>query len=60
MAGVLSKKIDSGKQITWVFDTKPTDNGLSIGAQVGDYIYETTGSHYYVIDASHGAQALSA
>lgn len=60
MAGLLLSKIDQGHINLWRFDTVPTDNGISIGVQVGDLVYETTGSHLYVIDSSHAKLAMSA
>lgn len=60
MAGILASRIDNGNSTVWVYDTKPSDNGLSAGSQVGDLVYETTGTHLWVIKADHSAQALSA
>ncbi len=59
MAGILSKVIDQGKFKYWVFDTLPTDVGVSLGVQPGDLMFETTGSHLYTVDNSHASVLLS-
>ena len=60
MAGILGNRIDSQQQRYWIFDTLPTDYGVSLGVQPGDILFETTGVHLWVVDNDHQPVALSA
>ena len=60
MAGILANTIRCPMKSVWVFDTIPDDKGVSLGVQPGDFIYETTGTHLWVVDDDHQPVALSA
>ena len=60
MAGLLSKHINTDGPDFWIFDTLPTDKGVSRGVQPGDILFETTGNHLWVVGVDHIPVALSA
>lgn len=60
MAGALANTIKYPINAVWIFDTLPSDKGVSLGVQPGDLLFETTGNHLWVVDDDHQPVALSA
>ncbi len=59
MAGILASRNSIGGML-WVFDSLPADNGVAIGVQPGDLMFETTGDHLWIMGIDHIPIALSA
>ncbi len=60
MAGILANTIKYPVKAVWVFDTLPTEYGVSLGVEPGDLLFETTGDHLWIVDDDHQPVALSA